>query len=475
MGSAVVIGGGVAGLGAALGLAQSGHEVVVLERDGPTDATSPAEAFSRWDRPNVPQFRQPHTVLARARNLLIERAPQVVDRLQADGIDEINFIHRFTPPEEWEPEDDALTSLITRRPAFELALRREVEGRTTIDLRCDQTATGLSTSVTPSGPVVDGVCVDSEVLDADVVIDAGGRRTAVPRWLADVGVDIPHRSQDCQLTYHSRHYVLRDTSSLDHSFLALLRSEIHGMGTITFPGEHRTFALCLCPATWETELKVLRHTWAWEAAIAVMPGLARWVDPEHVEPLGDVVTMAGHTNVVRDYVVDGRPLAPGVLPVGDALCATNPNNAWGISMGLTTAFAAVDAVEAGEGDPVRTSVRYHEGVNQEVEEVYTESAAIDRAREYRWRHIEPPEHFREEYERQLLTSELQRAAMRGDDREMARRLLRRVNLIDSPRRTLDEPGLADHLRDLRNARAPDRRSNAPTRDDVLAAIAAASD
>ncbi len=119
----VVIGAGVGGLGAALGLADRGHDVLVVERDPPPPTTHGDDAFSEWDRPHVPQFRQAHAFSARSRNLLAKYAPAVLDRLRDDGIEEINFFKMLAPVELHRPEDDEFTGLLSRRPAFELALR----------------------------------------------------------------------------------------------------------------------------------------------------------------------------------------------------------------------------------------------------------------------------------------------------------------------------------------------------------------
>ena len=42
------------------------------------------------------------------------------------------------------------------------------------------------------------------------------------------------------------------------------------------------------------------------------------------EPITGVHKIAGLLSRWRDYVVDGQPLANGVVPIGDALLATNP-------------------------------------------------------------------------------------------------------------------------------------------------------
>ena len=124
---AAVIGGSVAGLASAIGLARRGWEVTVVERDLAPDTNDGDEAFLVWDRRNVPQFRQPHAFSARSRNLLLEHIPEVVDWLRADGIAEVNLFKMLAPPELWSDEDDAYTGLWSRRPAFELGIRRIAE------------------------------------------------------------------------------------------------------------------------------------------------------------------------------------------------------------------------------------------------------------------------------------------------------------------------------------------------------------
>ena len=44
--------------------------------------------------------------------------------------------------------------------------------------------------------------------------------------------------------------------------------------------------------------------------------------------------MSGIVDRRRRAVVDGTPVATGILPVGDALCCTNPSLGRGITMGL---------------------------------------------------------------------------------------------------------------------------------------------
>ncbi len=86
----VVVGPGVAGLGAALALGRAGHEVTVVERDATPLPADPDSAFW-WDRRGAPQVRHSHAFLARLRNVLRDRHPDVLAALLDAGATELRF------------------------------------------------------------------------------------------------------------------------------------------------------------------------------------------------------------------------------------------------------------------------------------------------------------------------------------------------------------------------------------------------
>src|SRR5437870_6687870 len=98
MADVVVIGGGVGGLGTALALSRvGGHHVTVIERDHAPLPDNPDDAFTNWGRRGAPQTRHSHAFLARLRNLLRDRAPDVLERLLAAGATELRFAERPPP------------------------------------------------------------------------------------------------------------------------------------------------------------------------------------------------------------------------------------------------------------------------------------------------------------------------------------------------------------------------------------------
>src|ERR1700756_2311643 len=128
---AVVLGGGLAGLGAARLPAPPYRRVVVLERDRRPEHGSPEDAFASWERPGVPQFRHSHAFLARLRVVLLAYFPDVLDRLRAAGVRELGLAEITPPTIALAPraDDEDVVLLAARRATLEWALRESLAGR----------------------------------------------------------------------------------------------------------------------------------------------------------------------------------------------------------------------------------------------------------------------------------------------------------------------------------------------------------
>src|SRR6185369_5043696 len=174
--TAVVLGGSVAGLAAARLLARHFSRVVVLERDSRPDVAIAEAAFAVWDRPSVPQFRHSHAFLARLRLILLAHMPDVLDRLRAAGVREIELAETVPPGMAWTPrsDDEDVVLLACRRATFEWAMRESVRALPNVELREGVAVASLTgTRVDGARPTVTGVrLADGTELPAALVVDA---------------------------------------------------------------------------------------------------------------------------------------------------------------------------------------------------------------------------------------------------------------------------------------------------------------
>src|ERR1700744_1790933 len=135
----LVIGAGMAGLWAALALAPTGRDVILLERDPPPPEGGADEVFDSWARRGVGHLRHSHAFLARLRLIIRDQHPQLLEELLAAGCRDLGFeggltdIHRrsYTP----EPVDRDLAVLTSRRTTLELIMRRYVERQPNVTIR----------------------------------------------------------------------------------------------------------------------------------------------------------------------------------------------------------------------------------------------------------------------------------------------------------------------------------------------------
>jgi len=381
----VVIGAGIAGLGATLAFARRGHEVTLLERDRTDAPADPAAAFDEWQRPGVGHFRQPHLFLSLGRKVLREEFPDVLATLLAAGAREIDF--RTRVPGGAEPEDDDLVGLACRRPFVEAVMRAAVAGGSRVTVRTDARVEGL---IADGGvpPRVTGVRTQrGDVIPADLVVDASGRSTRLGQWLAAIGArPMREESEDCGLIYNCRYFRFREGHALPTAqSLFGPRGDLGYMGFATFPGEAGTWALALSPGAHDTELRAVRHEPVFMAVARSITSIAPLVDPQVSEPLSGVMPMGELRNVLRSLVVGGEPVALGVQPVGDALAHTNPSWGWGLSISLAHAVALAKLADTPGEDARALALGFDATAGAQAASWVRASIAADRARLRMWR------------------------------------------------------------------------------------------
>jgi len=375
-----VLGAGVSGLGAALALARDGHHVTLIERDNL--AAGRALDSPAWKRPGIPHFLQAHAFTARGRRELKSSFPDMFESLIAAGAHDIDLRRKLPGPS--SPGDEDLAILGVRRPLIEWALRKAIAAEDAIDIRSGVRVAGL-VAESARRPVVTGVQTSAGPIAADLTIDALGRRSPVQGWIAGLGGEpMAEESSDCGVIYYTRYYKVRDGASLpDGPWIPTPRSDL-GYGLFSsFPGDNGTFAGLIAIPPGDTELKILRHRDAFDAATKLMPALHAWTNPDVSTPFTDVLPMGSLQNVLRTEAEDGPPAA-GLISIGDAVCHTDPVFALGLSFGLMEARALAAAVREHGTDGAAVGRAFNAAVRPAMAERYRYAAAVDGLRLRLW-------------------------------------------------------------------------------------------
>ena len=448
MADIVILGAGVVGLGTALLLAEDGHHVTVLERD-PHPPPSPLDAWDNWRRRGVNQFRLPHFFMARYRAILEAELPQAAKAIEAAGGRRYNpllAIPEFVRGPE-RPDDHDVEVLTGRRPLVESALAAVAAKHPGVTIRRGAAVAGLCRGrVIRAGVAhVRGVRTETgEEIGAELVVDMMGRRSPLPRWLADAGIPPPVEEKEQQgLLYYSRHYY--SPPAIVPTALGPLLQPLGTLTSVTLPADNGTWSVVLVTAAHDRALFGLRHTSCWERTVRSLPRVAHWIDGE---PLDDqVVTLAKIEDRIRHYHLDGEPIATGVVSVGDAWACTGPHRGRGATIGMLHGLALRDRLrDVGLRDPYAFARSFHHTTTKDVQPWFTWVRAEDR---HRLAEIDAGIR-KEEYRPADRWWELDQAlrCAAGRDRDCLRVFVRAALMIEPLDKSLASDGLIDRVREL---------------------------
>jgi 2-polyprenyl-6-methoxyphenol hydroxylase-like FAD-dependent oxidoreductase len=307
---------------AAAAVARTGATVTILERD-----TLPAGPDSR---PGVPQDRQPHVLLHRGRLAAEALLPGLSQDLLAAGAVRINSGEIPSFGEfGWLPTEERSYEILSlTRPLLEHLVRRRVLALDQVLLEEGARVTGLRRTGEGWRVLRSGAKAEGAVTECDVVVEASGRGSRLPHWLAGLGVDVrPPEIVEARLGYASRAY--RATGPLPvRSGVAVAATPETATGGLAIPVEDDGWLVIgagygdarpgRSVADFERFLGALRDP--------VLLDLVRRLEPD-----GDVAVHRQTANRRHRYG-QGRNWPSGLLVVGDSLCAFDPVFGQGITV-----------------------------------------------------------------------------------------------------------------------------------------------
>lgn len=386
---AIVVGGSVTGLAAALALSRRGARVTVFERDREESVGEPAAAFATWQRPGVPQVRHSHVFLARLRNLLRQKYPDLLDAVMAAGARELRGADR--PPLALrglapDPGDEDLVTVACRRTTFEVVLRRYVIAQGGVDFVRAAKVTGL-TAARHATPIVSGVRYVADgreqVQEGHLVVDASGRRSLAPEWLRAIGArpNFEHL-ESSGIVYYTRFYRLHADAVEPPQTEDPIAGDFDWIKYAVFPGDDRTFSITLAVPLSLPRLKVLSRGEAFDEMVRAIPGIAPWTEPSVSEPIEvagrSVQAMGGLINRIRRFVDDQGPIAVRFFVLGDAAYATNPLYGRGCTQAVMHGEALGEAFDRHRGDMRAAAIALDRWGRTTLEPYFHASVAADR-------------------------------------------------------------------------------------------------
>lgn len=343
---AVVVGSSIAGLLAARVLLEYVDRVTLVDRDCLDDTPE----FRR----GVPQAHHPHTLLWRGQQILEQRFPGLTDELLTQGaisIDASTDVAYYIAGKWRTPRrHEATVSIAGSRPLLETTLYRRIRSHPRVTIRQEHDVVDLI--VDRQRTRVTGVRLRDRRhrgagqfdLAADLVVDASGRSSRAPRWLAYAGYQPPRETiVDAFTGYSSRVY--RQPANRDESWHMLYvrpTPPFGSRGGMIIPMEDDRWHVALIgmagdypPTTDKDYLEFARS----------LPTQALYAAIRDAEPLTEPHGYRRTANRRRHYEELPQYLE-GLLVYGDAAYVLNPVYAQGITAAALGSGALERALQA---------------------------------------------------------------------------------------------------------------------------------
>jgi 2-polyprenyl-6-methoxyphenol hydroxylase-like FAD-dependent oxidoreductase len=286
----------------------------------------------------------------------------------------------------------------------------------------------------------------------------------MPRWLEAMDArPLTEEREDCGFIYYGRHF-----RSADGSHPAPMTGLLQAYGsvsTLTLPADNGTWGLGVITSARDSALRGLKDTEAWTRTVRGIPLAAHWLDGEPVDD--GIAVMAKIEDRHRDMVVDGTPVATGVVLVADSWACTNPSVGRGASIGLLHAVALRDLLRADDGsDPVALAKDWETLTAERVEPWYRSTLSFDRHRLAESEAIMEGRTYETDDPEWQITQAMIAGA--GTDPDVLRAFLRLAGVLDLPDVVLAQDGLFEKLVEI--GANPPEPPPGPSREELLALV-----
>jgi 2-polyprenyl-6-methoxyphenol hydroxylase-like FAD-dependent oxidoreductase len=432
-GHAVIVGASIGGLVIARVLAESFQKITLIDRDQLPSVPA--------TRRGTPQSRMVHGLLAKGAEALEELFPGLGEELAAAGVptgDLQSDVHWYMDGRQLKPARSGLITVCVSRPLLEAVIRSRVAALAGVTIIGRHDVIELLASADRAR--VTGVRLQDRdgnrarsSLDADLVVDAAGRGTPSPGWLAELGYERPDTEEiRINLNYSTQ----------------LFRREAHHLGGRVatacgaYPG-HPKAGIVLAQEGERLRLGIIgwglvpptdREEMARYASTLASPDFEEII--RTAVPLSEPATMRFPGSIRRRYE-RLTEFPDGYLVVADAVCSFNPFYGQGMTVAALEALVLMDLLRHGRED---IGVRFFQDAARVLETPWSLLLGND----LRFPHVEGER--TPEQEQAAAYMDAYRAAA-AEDAVLGTALLRVANLLDPPTR-LREPDLRERVLNL---------------------------
>ena len=331
-GTAVVIGGSIAGMSAARMLGDHFEKVIVVEKD---------QDHRRMEgRPGAAQGWHIHHLLVAGQRQLETVFPGIIDEMVAAGAFRVDMgeQYRIMLAGAWKkPVSSGVEIICAGRPLLEWCVRRRLDGDPAIDYRYESEVTDLV--LDRDAHAIVGVVATrngaAEFLPAEFVVDASGKNTPVPAALARLGLDVPAIEEDELNCFYStmQHRVPPGRARQDRVMTICYAHRPHQRyyaAQFFTDSSRTTLATSLVgynfysPPRNETEFRAFARQ---------MPTPELAAEIEGLEPCSPVYNFR-YPTMQRWHYEDMTAQPSGLVALGDSYCSADPVSGAGMTKAL---------------------------------------------------------------------------------------------------------------------------------------------
>lgn len=326
---AIVIGGSVAGLTAARVLSDHFAHVTVIERGFMADGID----FPK----GAPQARHPHVLLVRGERILEELFPGFRQALLAGGAHRLNFGRdlEMRSPEGWLPHYETdMEAIAASRRLLDYTIYQHVAENERVTFKVNSDVMSICAD-DDNGRVI-GVQIRNrtngriEELPAELIVDASGRSSKAPQWLAQLGYTPPEeQTVNAFPGYATRIYEIPEEFNENWKSLYIMPNPPHvTRGAIIVPMEGNLWHVCLIgmnrdhPPTDEAGFLEFARS-------LIAPDVYKVL--KDAQPASPIWGYRQAENRLRRYDAMARYLE-GFVALGDAVYALNPVYGQGMTL-----------------------------------------------------------------------------------------------------------------------------------------------